>query len=100
VIYFAPALFFAYLTPLCTALIVTSLFLVRVLHPEASVGAGIFGLLVTASLEALLLRAQLNDLRYTRFATQVDAHTNYATVLEIVHSAGPGRAPAANCQCG
>jgi hypothetical protein len=100
VIDFAPALFFAYRAALCTALILTSLFLVRVLNPEASVGAGIFGLLVTAGLQALLPHAQSNDLRYTRFATQVDAHTNYAAVLEIVHSAGPGRVPAANCQCG
>jgi hypothetical protein len=88
VIYFAPALFFAYLAALCTALILTSLFLVRVPNPEAIAGAGFFGLLVTAGLGALLLRAQLNDLRYTRFATQADAPTNYATVLEIVRAAG------------
>jgi hypothetical protein len=43
---------------------------------------------VTAGLGALLLRAQLNDLRYTRFATQADAPTNYATVLEMVGAAG------------
>lgn len=88
VIYFAPALFFAYLAALCTVLILTSLFLVRIPNPEAIAGAGIFGLLVTAGLGALLLRAQWNDLRYTRFATQADAHANYATGLEIVHSAG------------
>jgi hypothetical protein len=58
VIYFAPALFFAYLAALCTALILTSLFLVHVRNPEAIAGAGIFGLLVSAGLGALLFRAQ------------------------------------------
>jgi hypothetical protein len=72
-IYFAPALFFAYLAMLCTALILTSIFLVKVRNPEAIAGAGIFGLLMTAGLGALLLRAQLNDLRYVRFTTQTDA---------------------------
>jgi len=88
VIYFAPALFFAYLAALCAALILTSIFLVRVPNPEAIAGAGIFGLLVTAGLGTLLVRAQLNDLRYTRFATQADAQTNYACVLSIIRAAG------------
>jgi hypothetical protein len=87
-IYFAPALFFAYLATLCTALILTSIFLVKVRNPEAIAGAGIFGLLVTAGLGALLLRAQLNDLRYVRFTTQSDAQTNYGAVLNRVRAAG------------
>jgi len=88
VIYFAPALFFAYLAVLCTGLILTSLFLVQVRNPEAIAGAGIFGLLVTAGLGALLLRAQLHDLRFTRVATQADTQTNYAAVLELIRAAG------------
>lgn len=88
VIYFAPALFFAYLAALCSGLILTSIFLVRVRNPEAIAGAGVFGLLVTAGLGSLLVRAQLNDLRYTRIATAADAQTNYAAVLNIVLSAG------------
>jgi len=86
-IYFAPALFFAWLAALCTALILTSIFLVKVRNPEAIAGAGIFGLLVTAGLGALLLRAQLNDLRYVRFATRFDAQTNYGAVLKIFRGA-------------
>jgi xanthosine utilization system XapX-like protein len=88
VIYFAPALFFAYLTALCAGLVLTSLFLVRVRDPAAIAGAGIFGMLLSSGLGALLLRAQLNDLRYTRVATQADAQTNYATVFEIIGAAG------------
>jgi len=53
-IYFAPALFFAWLAALCTALILTSIFLVKVRNPEAIAGAGIFGLLVTVGLGCLL----------------------------------------------
>lgn len=88
VIYFAPALFFGYLAALCVGLILTSIFLVKVRNPEAIAGAGIFGLLVTVGLGALLLRAQLNDLRYMRFATHCDAETNYRTVLNSIHAAG------------
>jgi hypothetical protein len=88
VIYFAPTLFVAYLAVLCTGFILTSMFLVRVHNPEAIAGAGIFGLLVTAGLGTLLLRAQLHDLRYTRIVTPADAQTNYAAVLQIVHDAG------------
>ena len=87
-IYFAPALFFGYLAALCTALIFTSIFLVKVRNPEAIAGAGIFGLLVTAGLGAILLRAQLNDLRYVRFTTRADAETNYGAVLNIIRAAG------------
>jgi len=58
VIYFAPALFFGYLAALCVGLILTSIFLVKVRNPEAIAGAGIFGLLVTVGLGALLLRAR------------------------------------------
>jgi hypothetical protein len=88
IIYFAPALFFAYLALLCAGLILTSMFLVRVRNPEAIAGAGVFGLLVTVGVGALLLRAQLNDLRYTRVATAADAQTNFAAVLAIVRAAG------------
>lgn len=87
-IYFAPALFFGYLAALCTALILTSIFLVKVRNPEAITGAGIFGFVVTAGLGAVLLRAQLNDLRYVRFTAHADAPTNYGAVLKIMRSAG------------
>jgi hypothetical protein len=78
-------LFFAYLATFCTALILTSIFLVKVRNPEAIAGAR---LLVTAGLGALLLRAQLNDLRYVRFTTQTDAQTNYGAVLNSIRAAG------------
>lgn len=60
----------------------------KVRNPEAIAGAGIFGLLVTAGLGALLLRAQLNDVRYVRFTTQADAQTNYEGVLNSIRTAG------------
>ncbi len=88
VIYFAPALIFAHLAVLCTGLILTSMFLVWVRNPEAIAGAGVFGLLVTAGFGALLFRAQLHDLRYTRIVTPADAQTNCAAVLQIVRAAG------------
>jgi len=86
--YFMPALFFGYLATMCTALILTSIFLVKMRNPEAIAGAGIFGLLVTAGLGALLLRTQLNDLRYVRFTTRADAQTNYGAVLSSIRTAG------------
>jgi hypothetical protein len=88
VIYFAPALFFGYLAALCAGLILTSIFLVKVHNPAAIAGAGIFGLFVTLGLGALLLRAQLNDLRYVRFTTHGDAETNFRTVLNSIRAAG------------
>jgi hypothetical protein len=87
-IYFAPAMFFAYLAALCAALILTSIFLVKVRNPEAIAGAGLFGLIVTVGLGVLLVRAQLKDLRYLRLPTQADAHTNYGIVLNTIRSAG------------
>lgn len=88
VIYFAPALFFGYLAALCAGLILTSIFLVKVRNPGAIAGAGIFGLCVTVGLGLLLLRAQLNDLRYVRFTTHSDEDTNYRTVLNSIRAAG------------
>ena len=87
-IYFAPAMFFAYLAMLCAGLILTSIFLVKVRNPEAIAGAGIFGLLVTVGLGTLLIRAQLNDLRYLRLSTRADAKTNYGIVLRSIKDAG------------
>jgi hypothetical protein len=87
-IYFAPAMFFAYLAALCAALILTSIFLVQVRNPEAIAGAGLFGLLVTVGLGVLLVRTQLEDLRYLRLPTQADAHTNYGIVLKTIQNAG------------
>ena len=60
----------------------------KVRNPEGIAGAGIFGLLVTAGLGALLLRPQLNDVRYVRFATQADALANNAAVLKTIRAAG------------
>jgi hypothetical protein len=85
---FAPAMFFAYLALLCSALILTSIFLVNVRNPEAIAGAGIFGLLVTVGLGTLLIRTQLNDLRYIRLPTRADAKTNYGIVLKSIQDAG------------
>jgi hypothetical protein len=87
-IYFAPAMFFAYLAALCAALILTSVFLVKVRNPEAIAGAGLFGLLVTVGLGVALVRTQLKDLRYLRLPTHADAHTNYGIVLNTIRNAG------------
>ena len=86
--YFAPALFFAYLAAMCAALMVTSVLIVGLRNPEAIAGAGIFGLIVTAGLGALLLIAQLNDLRYERIATHADPAASYTAVLDRVRAAG------------
>jgi hypothetical protein len=88
VMYFAPVLVFGYLAAMCAALILTSIFLVRIRNPEAIAGAGVLGLIVTTALGSLLYKAQLHDLRYRRFSTHADSQTNYAAVLKVFRGAG------------
>ncbi len=79
--YFAPVVFFGFLAALCIGLISVTPFLVTIHDAMALAAAGVFGLLATAGLGFVILRAQLRWLRYTSIPISIDADT----ALEAVH---------------
>lgn len=88
VVYFAPTLFVAYLAVLCALLTLVALLFKTLPNPAALIGAGLFGLIVTLSLCALLFHAQRRELRYVRVPTAFDAARNYCVVLQTAEAAG------------
>ncbi|MDB5987470.1 MAG: hypothetical protein JWR16_2523 [Nevskia sp.] len=88
VVYFAPTLFVAYLASLCALLTLLALLFVTLPNPAALVGAGLFGLIVTLGLCALLYHAQQRELRYVSLPTVSDAERNYQIVLQAAQAAG------------
>lgn len=86
--YFAPVAICGYLAALCLALTVTSAFLVNMRDARAITAAGIFGLLVSGGLGALVLRSQLRELRYVVVTTQSDPIANFEAVGRLAQSSG------------
>jgi hypothetical protein len=86
--YFAPVLFFAFLAALCLALITVSAFLVTIRDAVAIAAAGVFGLLATGSVGALILRLQLRWLRYTCVPLSIDADRAFEAARRAVTEAG------------
>jgi hypothetical protein len=86
--YFAPVAICAYLSALCAALIVTSAFLENIRDAIAITAAGIFGLLVSGGLGAVILRVQLRELRYLVIPTQADADKNFEVVYRMAQESG------------
>jgi hypothetical protein len=78
----------AYLSALCAALIVTSAFLENIRDAIAITAAGIFGLLVSGGLGAVILRVQLRELRYLVIPTQADADKNFEVVYRMAQESG------------
>jgi len=88
VVYFAPTLFLAYLATLCALLTLVAALFVTLPNPAALIGAGLFGLIVTLGLCALLFRAQRRELRYQSLQGTSDAALNYRVVLQTALAAG------------
>jgi hypothetical protein len=86
--YFAPVAMCVYLAALCVALIVTSAFLDRIRDAIAITAAGVFGLGLSGSLGAAILRMQLRELRYEVVPTQADPLTNFEAVARLAQSSG------------
>jgi hypothetical protein len=86
--YFAPVAICAYLAALCLALIITSAFLDTIRDAIAITAAGIFGLLVSGGLGAVILRVQLRELRYLIIPTQADAEKNFELVHRLAQDSG------------
>jgi hypothetical protein len=86
--YFAPVAICGYLAVLCVALIITSAFLDNIRDSIAITAAGIFGLLMSGSLGAAILRMQLRELRYEVFTTQTDPLVNFEAVGRLAQSSG------------
>jgi len=86
--YFAPVAICIYLAALCVALIITSAFVENMRDVIAITAAGIFGLLLSGSLGAAILRVQLRELRYVRVMTRSDADENFLAVSRLAQSSG------------
>ncbi len=82
--YFAPVVFFGFLSALCLALITVSAFLVTVRDALAITAAGLFGLVSTGAAGALILRLQLRWLRYTAIPISTDRETAFGAVRRLV----------------
>jgi len=86
--YFAPVAICVYLAVLCVGLIVTSAFVENMRDVLAITAAGIFGLLLSGSLGAAILRMQLRELSYVRVQTQSNADENFQAVTRLAGSSG------------
>jgi hypothetical protein len=86
--YFAPVAICVYLAALCVGLIITSAFVENMRDVIAITAAGIFGLLLSGSLGAAILRLQLRELSYVRVQTQSNADENFQAVIRLAQSSG------------
>jgi hypothetical protein len=86
--YFAPVVFFGFLAALCLALITVCPFLVTIHDTVAIAAAGVFGLLATGGVGALILGLQLRWLRYTSVPIGIDADTALEAVRSLAVEAG------------
>jgi hypothetical protein len=78
--YFAPVAMCVYLATLCAAICITAVFLNNPRQAAATLAAGLFGLLLSATLGAIVLFVQLNEMRYLTVTTRADAITNFKAV--------------------
>lgn len=86
--YFAPVLLFGFLAALCLALIAVSAFLVTMRDAVAIAAAGLFGLLATGGVGALILRLQLRWLRYTAVPISIDTAAALEAVRRLAAESG------------
>lgn len=83
--YFAPVALCVYLAALCAAICITAIFLSNPRQAAATLAAGLFGLLLSAALGAVILAVQVNEMRYLTVTTRADATTNFETVHRLAH---------------
>jgi hypothetical protein len=86
--YFAPVVFFGFLAALCVALISVTPFLVAFHDAMVLAAAGVFGLLATAGVGFVILRAQLRLLRYSSVPISIEADQALEAVRRLAIDAG------------
>jgi hypothetical protein len=86
--YFAPVALCAYLATLCAAICITAVFLHNPRQAAATLAAGLFGLLLSATLGGIVLFVQLNEMRYLTVTTRADATTNFEAVHRLAQQLG------------
>jgi hypothetical protein len=86
--YFAPVAMCAYVAAICAALIITSRFLSNRHEGLTVTAAGLFGLLLSCALGAVLLFMQLRELRYLAVPTQSAVNASYQRVLALMRAQG------------
>jgi len=86
--YFAPVALCVYLSTLCAAICITAVFLNNPRQTAAILAAGLFGLLLSAALGAIILFVQLNEMRYLTVTTRADATTNFEAAHRLAQHLG------------
>ncbi len=86
--YFAPVALCIYLATLCAAICITAVFLNSPRQAAATLAAGLFGLLLSTALGAIVLFVQLNEMRYLTVTTQAGATTNFEAVQRLAQHLG------------
>lgn len=86
--YFAPVAFAGYICAICVALMVTSPFLSNRKQAIAVLAAGLFGLVLSAMLAAVLWYTQRRELRYWPVVTRSSAGTNFQRVVDLAGRLG------------
>jgi hypothetical protein len=86
--YYAPVAICGYIAAICAAMIVTSAFLSNRHESVAISAAGMFGLLMSCALGALLLYTQLRELRFIAVHVESDAESQYQRIMALAHDQG------------
>ena len=86
--YFAPVAICIYIAAICAAMIVTSAFLSNRQEGLAISAAGLFGMVLSCALGALLLLTQLRELRFVAVTTHSDCRSQYQRILALAREHG------------
>jgi hypothetical protein len=86
--YFAPVAICVYIAAICAAMIITSVFLSNRRESLAISAAGLFGLMMSCALGALLLFNQLRELRFISVHADSDAGSQYLRVIALARDQG------------
>lgn len=86
--YFAPVALCAYLVALCAAICITAVFLNNPRQAAATLAAGLFGLLLSVTLGAIVLFVQVSEMRYLTVTTRADATANFEAVHRLAQHLG------------
>jgi hypothetical protein len=86
--YFAPVAICVYIAAICAAMIITSAFLTNRRESVAISAAGLFGLMMSCALGALLLLTQLRELRFIHVQAAADARSQYLRVVSLARDQG------------
>jgi hypothetical protein len=86
--YFAAVAICVYIAAICAAMIITSAFLTNRRESLAISAAGLFGLMMSCALGAVLLFTQLRELRFIHVQAAADAKSQYLRVIALARDQG------------